>query len=269
MNQLVIQAPSLRAWLKTMLPSSECKHVSESDCCTLSIQSLTVVNDRGEEEQQNVLYGETSQPSFSMALQLPLTSPDVEAGNVAVRITTRELDNALASFGQKTIRLMLIPEGGILLTTIPQLDAEGVPMAAPTRTFKVRGEAVEFVALPEPPSDTFAQLPDPAVFIDALGSCVGIAAVRGNGLKKSGVTLTCTPDALIVEGRNSDVVAQAHHDAPWTVAPAETHTMVLSTDTVRHLIAALRTCSHAQPVTLAHEADMLVIQTDCVCMKCD
>ena len=269
MNQLVIQAPSLRAWLKTMLPSSECKHVSESDCCTLSIQSLTVVNDQGEVEEQKVLYGETSQPSFSMALQLPLTSPEVEAGDVAVRVKTRELDNALASFGQKTIRLSLFPEGGILLTTLQQLDPEGVPLAAPTRTFKVRGEAVEFVCLPEPPSGIFAQLPDPSVFIDALGSCVGIAGVRGNGLKKSGVSLACMPDALVVEGRNSEVVAEARHESPWTLPPAEPLTLQLSTDTVRHLIAALRSCAHAQPVSLATEGDMLVVQTDCVCVKCD
>ena len=104
MTYTIYQASSLRAMVRQLLPCAESKNISDSNYCSLGILSRRQKGADEGDEVECLLYAETHQPSFCMGLGMVLTTEDVEADNShCVRVLTRDLDNALASFGQRMV----------------------------------------------------------------------------------------------------------------------------------------------------------------------
>jgi len=271
MSQLIFQATCINARLKALQASAECKNLSDSDYCTLSIQSRLVTSEKGETTEVQVLYGTTCHPSFSMGIQLLLTGGSAIADETAVRVRTRDLISALSSFGQKTVCLELIADGGLRISTLRRADNDNQRTDQPTRTISVQGQSVAFEQLPDALPDTTATLPDSIHLREGLQGCASVAAVRGNRPVKSGVRLTCTADHLHMESQNPNVRAEAQYTEPWQVEPAEEMDVILSPDSIRHLCTALASNVNEQPVKLHFDAEKsrLTVQTDTLTMHCE
>ena len=268
MTNFSFQASSLRALVKLMLPSAESKNMSESNYCTLSVQMRETVGEDGALVRQHVLLAETSQPTFSLAAQLPLTTDGVETDGVAVRVATRDLDRALASFGQKVCQVALSGDGGLRLTTLCQCGSDGCPTGHPVKEVLVKGQAVALQELPEV-IGADCVLPDMLPLLDGLRAAVDIAATRGNGLKMQGVRVEWSPACLYVEGANPGVKAVTSYDDPWQVVPAEGRSCVVTTDAVRHVIAALSAYGIGSQLRMCLRDRVLTVQTELVTAMCD
>lgn len=275
MSKLIFQATSLRALVKLLLPSAECKSMSECDFSTLSLHAQEVAGEgagaQAERSVRYVLYGETHHTCFSLGIQLVLTTDQVELGQDAVRVKSRELDRALASFGQKTVQMELLGTNGIRISTLPPVDADGMPTNEPTRQVYVKGSGVLFnEQLPEPlPEGSCAILPDRLALMEGLKSCLTISAIRGNAMRKGCVRLHVDSQRMTMEGQNPEVHAIASYESPWITPPPAPIDVLLSPDSIRHLLAALSASATGEEVCIAQENGYLTIQTDSVCAKCD
>ena len=265
--------------VKQLLPSPESKNFSDSHWCLLGIQMREVAASDGSMQHQHVLYGETNQPTFRMLISTVLTTDEVETDGIGVMVATRDMDTALASFGQHTVTLTFTEEGSIELTSPVNLSATADDKSSavvtsdlhPVKTLIVGAERdATFPTLSIPCHDGQRyELPDMLPLLDGLRSAVGIASVRGNGLSMQGVRITLSPSCLRVESANPGVTARMQYDMPWIVAPQHDEEYILSTDAVRHLIAALSSYAAHAPLYLHGHDGRLVIQTDGVYMEAE
>jgi hypothetical protein len=285
MSNVIYQASSLRAMVKQLLPCAESKNISDSNYCSLGILSRKRTSADGTLDEEQLLYAETHQPSFCMGLGMVLTTEDVKADNqLCVRVLTRDLDNALACFGQRMVYLQLQDNGDIMLSTVATSeDDDNTLIQSTNRMMCVHGEKVEPLALPEDQkkSDTnclcgqvalkhdTCTLANKMELLDSLRFSVPLAATRGNGLRKQGVLLQLSPEYMHVEGSNQSMYAMTNSRAPWLQAPHDTHTCMLATDSVRHLLSALSCYGEEQSLTLtvseySGEQRTLAVQCDLV-----
>ena len=253
MTYVIYQASSLRAMVRQLLPCAESKNISDSNYCNLGILSRKQKGDDGAEEA--LLYAETHQPSFCMGLGMVLTTEEVRADNShCVRVLTRDLDNALSSFGQRMVYMQLQDDGCVMLSTVATEPEEGdAPQMSTRRMICVKGEKVEPLALPndskksdnnclcgqaETERDTCI-LANKVELLDSLRFSVPLAATRGNGLRRQGVLLELSPELMHVEGSSQSMYAMTNSRNPWLQAPRQQHQCMLSPDSVRHLLSAL------------------------------
>lgn len=267
MSKTIYQATCLRSLVRQLLPSAESKNFAESNFCTLSIHDRMVAEADGTESVQYVLFGETSHPTFTMGAMLVLTGGVPEMDGAAVRIPTRELDRALASFGTRTCQMELSPDGGIRLTTVRDMLDEDAS-EQPLKELLVRGESVAFSELPEV-LEGCPVLTDVHPLLDGLRSAVDIASTRGNGLKQQGVRLTVAPTCLCVTATNPSVKATTHYPDRWIVPPAGERSCVLTTDTVRHILSSFGTFAGDSQLRLQMAERQLTVQCDGVTVICD
>lgn len=262
MTYTIYQASSLRAMVKQLLPCAESKNISDSNYCSLGILSRKKEN----ADEEALFYAETHQPSFCMGLGMVLTTEDVKADNGhCVRVLTRDLDNALASFGQRMVYMQLQDDGGIMLSTVESLsEGDETPVPSTRRMVFVQGEKVEPLTLPDNQkkedrgcicSGTVVErdtciLANKVELLDSLRFSVPLAATRGNGLRKQGVLLELTPEKMHVEGSNLSMYAMANSRDPWLQAPRRQHQCMLAPDSVRHLLSALSSYGEEQSLTL-------------------
>ena len=268
MSKTIYQATCLRSLVRQLLPSAESKNFAESNFCTLSIHERRTVATDGTAQSQYVLFGETSHPTFTMGAMLVLTGAVPEMDGAAVRIPTRELDRALASFGTRTCQMELALDGGIRLTTVTDQLDEDAP-EQPLKELLVRGESVAFSELPETLADGCAVMTDVHPLLDGLRSAVDIASTRGNGLKQQGVRLTVSPTCLCVTATNPSVKATTHYPDRWILPPAKTQSCVLTTDTVRHILSSFATFAGDSQLRLLMAERQLTVQCDGVTVICD
>lgn len=269
MSRLIYQATCLRGLVRQLLPSAESKNFAESNFCTLSIHERRMPDGDGTVQQQYVLFGETSHPTFSMGVMLVLTGAVPEMDGAVVRVPTRELDRALASFGTRTCQMELAPDGGIRLTTV--MDDADAPAGAdchPLKELLVRGESLAFSELPEV-LEGCPTMEDAQPLLDGLRSAVDIASTRGNGLKQQGVRLMLSPQCLCVVATNPTVKATTHYRDRWLVAPTQEQTCVLTTDSVRHILSAFSAYATDSHLRLHAAERQLTVQCDCVTVICD
>lgn len=262
MTYTIYQASSLRAMVKQLLPCAESKNFSDSNYCSLGILSRKQEN----ADEEVLLYAETHQPSFCMGLGMVLTTENVKADNGhCVRVLTRDLDNALASFGQRMVYMQLQDEGSVMLSTVESLSEEDeTPVPSTRRMVFLQGEKVEPLTLPgdsqkedkeclcgqpETERDTCI-LANKVELLDSLRFSVPLAATRGNGLRKQGVLLELTPEKMHVEGSNLSMHAMANSHDPWLQAPRRQHQCMLAPDSVRHLLSTLSSYGEEQSLTL-------------------
>lgn len=267
MTKFTYQATSLRSLVKQMLPSAESKNISESNWSGMTVVLRETKAQDGSMQRQHLLQMQTTQPTFYLGISMPLTTDEVETDNTGVALNTRDLDTALASFGQRMVTVCLRDGGTVELTSVRQEeDAESLPV----KSLWVMGESDDEVCVADMFCAGCCTLPDMLQLLDGLRSAVGIASVRGNGLTMQGVRLTFSPEYLRVEGANPSVTARMHYDAPWTKAPEQEQTCVMSTDAARHLIAALSAFGTSAPVYLDVQDDKrLVIATEGICMEAE
>lgn len=288
MTHVIYQASSLRAMVRQLLPCAESKNISDSNYCSLGILSR---KQKEADDEECLLYMETHQPSFCMGLGMVLTTEDVKADNQhCVRVLTRDLDNALASFGQRMVHMQLQDDGDIMLSTVETCDENGnIPSASTRRMMCVKGEKVEPLTLPndskksdssclcgqeEKEHDTCI-LANKVELLDSLRFSVPLAATRGNGLRRQGVLLELSPENMHVEGANQSMYAVANSRAPWLQAPRQQHQCMLSPDSVRHLLSALSCYGDEQSLTMTvtqhtpDEQNTLTVQCDLVMMILD
>lgn len=274
MTYTIYQASSLRAMVRQLLPCAESKNISDSNYCSLGILSRKKTANNGSMDEESVFYAETHQPSFCMGLGMVLTTEEVMADNQhCVKVLTRDLDNALASFGQRMVHMSLQEEGDIMLSSLETHDENSnTPSAFTSRIVCVRGEKVDPLTLPgntkktdtdclcsqeETERDTCI-LANKIELLDSLRFSVPLAATRGNGLRKQGVLLNLSPEKMHVEGANQSMYAIANSHAPWLQAPHRQHQCMLAPDSVRHLLSALSCYGEEQSLTLTvskHTAD--------------
>ena len=290
MTHVIYQASSLRAMVRQLLPCAESKNISDSNYCSLGILSRRQKGAEGAEEE-SLLYAETHQPSFCMGLGMVLTTEDVKADNQhCVRVLTRDLDNALSSFGQRMVYMQLQDDGCVMLSTVATEPEEGeAPQASTRRMICVKGEKVEPLALPNDAKKSDSSclcgqsgtehdtciLANKTELLDSLRFSVPLAATRGNGLRRQGVLLELSPELMHVEGSNQSMYAMANSRNPWLQAPRRQHQCMLSPDSVRHLLSALSCYGDEQSLTMTvtqhtpDEQNTLTVQCDLVMMIMD
>lgn len=286
MSKLIYQASSLRAMVKQMLPGTESKNISDSNFCVLSIMQRRVPGSNVEDEVQHLLYAETQQPTFCIGLGMVLTTNDVESDDeLALKVLTRDLDCALASFGQRMVCLRLL-ETGIVELSSATVDEDGLQSAPePVRMVRMRGELDTPLVLPDAmkiadistmqAGDDMAILQDKTWLLEGLRTAVDIASTRGNGLKMQGVELRISPEALHIEGNSISIFARSHYKQPWAQCPRQSHLCKLSPDCVRHLLSTLSTYGDdlELTMTMSHcdldDTAQLTIQCDTVTVICD
>ena len=267
------QATGLRALVKQMLPCAESKNVSESNYTVLSIQQVMEQNQDGTQTLQNLLVATTQQPTFGMEIAMRLNSDEVTVDRTAILVCTRDLDNALATFGQRCVEMELLPTGDI---SIQSVEKSGQTDDAPGRRVRVRGEVADFCPLasdlrsqqPKPDAVTVV-LPDCVQLVEGLQSAVSIAAQRGNGVRQSGVRLLLDVDQMVIEAVSPSVCVSNRYDAPYQQAPAHASEHLLSPDSVRHLCAALKAYGVGSEVVLVHDEDSLSVMCDRIVMEVD
>lgn len=251
MSYVIYQASSLRAMVKQLLPCAESKNISDSNYCSLGILSRKQPN----ADEEALLYAETHQPSFCMGLGMVLTTEDVKTQNDnCVRVLTRDLDNALGSFGQHMVFMQLQDDGCVMLSTVDtNTEEDEVPLPTGRRIVCIRGEKAEPLNLPgnakKEDNDCLCGQPqterdtcilaNKTELLDSLRFSVPLAATRGNGLRRQGVLLELTPEQMHVEGSNQSMYAIANSRDPWLQAPRSQHKCMLAPDSVRHLLSAL------------------------------
>ena len=266
MSYVIYQASSLRAMVRQLLPCAESKNISESNYCNLGIMSRKRTRADGSTEEEQLLYAETHQPSFSMGLGMVLTTEEVEADNENnVRVLTRDLDNALASFGQRMVHMTLQDGGNVLLCSVETCDENNnMPTASSRRMICVQGEEMFPLGLPDEkmqkvidfinykPSEGYDTciLADKVELLDSLRFSAPLAATRGNGPRKQGVMLNISPENMHVEGANLSMHAIANSSNPWLQAPRSHYEFVLSPDSVRHLLSTLSSYGDEQSLTM-------------------
>ena len=283
MTYVMYQASSLRAMVKQLLPCAESKNISDSNYCSLGLLSRKQKSADGTVDEEALLYAETHQPSFCMGLGMVLTTEEVKTQNDhCVRVLTRDLDNALSSFGQRMVYMQLTDEGDIMLSTVESAAEEGeTPIPSARRMVCIRGEKVEPLTLPGGANNPDNEERDTCILanktelLDSLRFSVPLAATRGNGLRRQGVLLELTPEKMHVEGSNQSMYAMANSREPWLQAPRREHQCMLSTDSVRHLLSALTCYGEDTSLTLtvsAKEGDestlTVVCDTVMVIMDC-
>jgi len=265
MTQLTYQATSLRSLVKLMLPSAESKNFSESQMMSFGIEEQNVKGSDGSMMHQHVLYAESTHPTFLLLVSSVLATDEVESDGVTLRVNSRDLDSALSSFGQQMVTLRRNEQGCLVLTSRPAVD-ENDREIAPVKTITVQAEVDNMYELPQH-TGGLAVLTSMMPLLDGLKSAVGIASVRGNRLDMQGVRITLSPESLQIEGANPSVNASVKYDNAWQKAPRHSYDVTLSTDAVRHLIAALSAYGTSAPVYLDIEDDILCVYTDGVHME--
>lgn len=268
MNILTSQASCLRAAVKLLLPSAECKNMSGSDYCTLSIQEYDVTQEDGTRRTRQVLYCETMHPCFSMGLQLELLEAEIEVKGLAVEVRTRDLDAALAAFGLDKVTMELVDGRGLVLASVMGKDENGQELP-PSRRVCVEGKRAETAELPDRLTGDYGVLKGGSELVQGLRTCMGVSAMRGNGPGRSGVQLDVMRDGLAMHGQNPSMEAISHYEDVWEVVPEKPFTVTLSPDSIRHLTAALLAVDPGQTVALAMDGDQLVVETDKLCMRMD
>ena len=250
MTHVIYQASSLRAMVRQLLPCAESKNISDSNYCSLGILSRKKTANNGSMDEESVFYAETHQPSFCMGLGMVLTTEEVMADNQhCVKVLTRDLDNALASFGQRMVHMSLQEEGDIMLSSLETHDENSnTPSAFTSRIVCVRGEKVDPLTLPgntkktdtdclcsqeETERDTCI-LANKIELLDSLRFSVPLAATRGNGLRKQGVLLNlsrenarggCQPEYVRHSQQPRPLVAGTPPSAPMHVGTGQRATL--------------------------------------------
>lgn len=263
--QLTYQATSIRNLVKQMLPSAESKNFSESQVMSLGITERNEKGADGSVMHQHVVHVESTHPTFLLLVSSVLATDEVEADGVTLRVNSRDLDNALSSFGQQMVTMTRNEQGCLVLTSRPAVDENGRE-TTPVKNITIQAEVDDMYQMPVH-NDGLAVLTNMMPLLDGLKSAVGIASVRGNRLDMQGVRITLTPESLQVEGANPSVNACVKYDNAWLKAPLHTYEVTLSTDTVRHLISALSAYGTTAPVYLDIEDDILCIYTEGVHME--
>ncbi len=268
MNILTSQASCLRAAVRLTLPSAECKNMSGSDYCLLSIQEYDMTLEDGTKRARKVLYCETTHPCFSLGVQQEVLEAQVDDAEVCVKVRTRDLDAALAVFGQDKVTLELIEGSGVVISTAMGTDDSGLPLM-PQRRVCVTGEVAEATRLPEVLTGDFGVLRGPGELVQGLRTCMGVSAMRGNGPGRTGVLLSVSPTGLDMHGENPSMEAIGVYEDVWEKAPERSFRVTLSPDSIRHLTAALLAGDPGQTVAVALQEEQLVVQTDKLCVRMD
>jgi len=258
MTQLTYQATSLRSLVKLMLPSAESKNFSESQMMYFGIREQNVKSSDGSTMHQHVLYAESTHPTFLLKVEDILNTDEVETDGRTLRVNSRDLDSALASFGQQQVTLRYDDQGQLTLSTPIR---EGEDAQTPVKTLFVGAEIDALYELPEH-NDSLCVLQDYRPLLDGLKSVVNIASIRGNRLNMQGIRMAITPTQLRIEGDNPCVSARTQYDNPWLKAPGHSHEKTISSDAARHLIASLATLGTDASVHLNLEDDILCVHTE-------
>lgn len=148
MTKFTYQATSLRSLVKQMLPSAESKNITESNWCSVGLLERDATCPDGSVQHQHVLYAETTQPTFVLGVWQVLATDEANTDGTAMDLLTRDLDNALASFGQHNVQVSLHPDGQVLLSsgmaTTPSTDA-----TEPVKVLSLGGTPHTQLALPK------------------------------------------------------------------------------------------------------------------------
>ncbi len=264
MTEITYQATSLRSLVKQMMPSAESKNIPESQYCYLGAKVKKMECEDGSEAPQFVLVAETSQPTFDMALSLVLSTDEVKVTDTVVRVNARDLDSALASFGQQMVTLIL-NDDGVLQLVCEEHDGDSHACGR-TKYIGVRGEKDGLMEDLSPRRTDCLQLASMKPLLDGLHSVAGIASVRGNALSRQGVFVTLEPDTIYLDGANPNVMARVSYDNPWLKAPRYKQAGIISTDAARHLVGALSfTASQGKamaPVSICMDETYLYVETE-------
>lgn len=260
MTHVTYQATSLRGLVKKLLPSAESKNVSLSNWISMRLLNKPVSGSDEAEQVQHYLYGETVQPTFTLGISMPLSTDEVEAGEMGAYVNSRSLDTALGAFGQHLVDVRFCPDGPLMLTSRDDNDE-------PVKTLMV-GASTDDLPVMDEGLSTDCSLPDMLMLLDALRSTVDVASVRGNSPLQQGVRIVLAPTYMKVESASNDITARTQYDEPWLQAPQHTHSVVLSIDAVRHLVAALTAYGSSKPLCFACSDEGVTIHTEGVCMDC-
>ena len=256
MTKFTYQATSLRSFIKQMLPSSESKNITESNYMTLYLKEEEQQFTDGSKQRQFVLHAETDQPTFDMHLSMVLSTDDAQADDIALRLYTRDVDTILASFGQQIVTVYLFADGEMAVESTQLSEEDGKPV----KKIMMRGEP-DFIA-PWPEIDNpKCILTSMVPLLDGLRSVVSIASKRGNAIHMQGVVVTLEPGCMRVESSCPGVNANMYYENPWVKAPLRPEVITLSTDSVRHLIAALSAYGTNDHVTVNFMECLLEIET--------
>lgn len=267
MTNTTFQASCLRAQLRLMMPSAESKNMTRSNYTLISLREREVEGESGSQDRQCVLYMQSSHPTFTLGVQQVMVTDDKVPGELAVSVLTREVERAWAGFSTQTCRTELTAEG-LHIESLRTRREDGTYEGTPVKELKVRGTEVQLDGLPRK-IEADAVLMDMVPLLDGLRAAVEIASTRGNGLKQQGVRITLSPTCLCIEGENPIVNATTHYEGQWLQAPEETRTCLITTDAVRHLIAAFSAYGVGLPVRFAYKDHQLTVQCDNVTIICD
>lgn len=264
MTKLTYQATSLRSLVKQMLPSAESKNISQSKQCTLTVRERELALEDGSSQRQYVLVAGTDQPTFDMEITMPLSTDQVETDGIVVRVNTRDLDEALGSFGQHMVEMELTEDKIGLFN--PTSEGDGRDIQAKVLLLAAeRDEDYEPMPTPEP----LCVLADVAQLVDGMKSAVAVASKRGNGPRRQAVKVLLSAVDMQVLAENPVALAHSTYDEPWQKAPAHDHSCDISPDAARHLVAALTGYAHNEPVRICVNDHLLIVQTRDVTMMAD
>ena len=264
MTKLTYQATSLRSLVKQMLPSAESKNISESKYMMLTVRERELDLEDGSRQKQYVLVAGTDQPTFDMEISLPLSTDQVETDGLMLRVNTRDLDEALGSFGQRMVTMSMSLQDEFYVLCI----SDGDPEDSNGKMLVLAAELEEDYT-PMPTYETLCTLADVAQLVDGMKAAAAVASKRGNGPRTQRVAVSLTAEELSIQAENPGAIAHSTYVSPWLQTPASDITCGISPDAARHLVAALIGYAHNEPVHLTATPKALMVETRDVKMMAD
>lgn len=271
MTKITFQATSLRQLVKQMLPCAESKNINESKLCTLCVRERSVKLSENGNEEVKVLCATTCQPSFNLEVCMPLTTDRVEVDDeldtLGVRVNTRDLDNALGSFGQQMVTLAY-GEGCLCLSTYLGTDEQGNKLVGPMKTLSIRSELVEMGE--EDDEEEFIPdciLASSTTLIEGLRAVAHVASERGNGPQHQMVEVIGMPDSITFQAHHPNAESSYCHPDPWNQPLRKAEVSSISPDSARHLVSALVNYGFHEPVEIQMNAECMSFNTAMVKME--